>query len=85
MKNMDENLNLKQLLATVENLGPNDEFQLYYDPVTSFFFINYQDVIPFWIPRGAFYIGKCKPCNVLSGIEKLIAYAIKKLTESDTT
>lgn len=79
MKQMDEDMNLEQLLARCKELNSDHMISVYYDPDTFHFFINYAGVLPFWIPRGAVYLGRCAAKNVRSGLEDFLAIAVRKL------
>ncbi|GAH02528.1 unnamed protein product [marine sediment metagenome] len=81
MTEVHDHLNLAQLLESVKELDPEREIQVYHDPQTQLFYINYTDIIPFWIPRGAISVGRCSPNEVVTELSNLISYALKKLTD----
>ncbi len=75
----DECLNLDKLLKRTKELNPGEMIDVYFDPGTLLFHIQFKGIMPFWIPRGATYLFSCSANQTRLNIEDFIAQAIFKL------
>lgn len=74
-------LNLDQLLSRVKDWDSGLLLDIYFDPGTYRFFINFKGILPFWIPRGATYLFSCEAGQTRLGIEQFISQAVFKLKQ----
>ncbi len=78
-KSQDECLNLDQILKRVKDLPPEMMIDVYFDPGTLFFHVQFKGVMPFFIPRGATYLFSCQAGKTRLGIEQFISDIICKI------
>ena len=77
-RSQDEELNLDHLLKRTKKLPPELKIDIYFDPATLFFHIQFKGIMPFWIPRGATFLFSCSAGQTRLGVETFISQAIFK-------
>ena len=84
-KSIDDNLNLEGLLKRCQDLDPDQQIDLYYDPSILLFFIQFKGVMPFWLPRGATYMWSCNAGHIHYALESFLSQAVIKLKQGIKT
>ena len=79
----DVEINLQQVIARSHELPQDEYFDLYCDPDTLFFYIYPYNILHYWIPSGACFIGRGPARELRLVIEKFIGQAVRKLIREE--
>ena len=82
-KNPDEELNLQQVLTRSKQFPQDATLDVYYDPDTHYFYIYPYNVLQYWIPTGASFIGRGPAHDTRLTIEIFISNAVRKLIREE--
>ncbi len=76
-------LTLKQLIVRAGNMRPQENIDIYLDPLTRFWYILPSMEIKYWIPSGATFIGKGEAKDLLYIIETFMSHAVRQLIREE--